>query len=129
MMNHNNGKLQPQVAVWWYGDEQAKFYALVLADTLAYLHSKLCVYRDLKPENVLLNEYGYPILVDFGYAKPLETTEMIFGDDDDDNDAAAAAAAANLFRTFTFCGTPNYMAPEMIHKEETGHHWGVDVLS
>ncbi len=50
-------------------EQQARFYAFLLADTLAYIHSKKYVYRDLKPENVLIDSDGYPILIDFGFAK------------------------------------------------------------
>lgn len=48
---------------------QARFYAFLLADVLGYIHSKQFVYRDLKPENVLIDSDGYPILIDFGFAK------------------------------------------------------------
>jgi len=61
------------------------------------------VHRDLKPENLLLDASGYLKITDFGYAK-------VLGADG---------------RTFTLCGTPEYMAPEMIHG--TGHGKGVDL--
>ena len=47
----------------------AKFYAMVVADTLDYIHRKQFVYRDLKPENVLIDKDGYPIICDFGFGK------------------------------------------------------------
>jgi predicted Ser/Thr protein kinase len=50
-------------------EPQGKFYAGVIADALAYLHRKNIVYRDLKPENVLIGADGYPILIDFGLGK------------------------------------------------------------
>jgi hypothetical protein len=79
---------------------QAKFYALLVADTMAYMHGLSYLYRDLKPENVMIDSEGYPVLVDFGFAKC--TTE----------------------KTYTFCGTPNYVAPEIV--TNSGHHAGVD---
>lgn len=50
------------------------------------------IYRDLKPENILLSKDGYVKLADFGFVKKLKVYE----------------------RTFTFCGTPEYLAPEII---------------
>lgn len=88
---------------WSSGLEEAnaRFYSLVVADTLAYLHTRKYLYRDLKPENVMIDKDGYPVLVDFGFAKHF----------DDD-------------LTFTFCGTPNYVAPEIV--KNVGHNAGVD---
>jgi protein kinase X len=69
---------------------------------LEYLHSKQLVYRDLKPENVLIGSDGFLKLADFGFIKRLKPGE----------------------RTYTFCGTPEYLAPEIImHK---GHGKAVD---
>jgi len=85
----------------------AKFYAMVIADTLDYIHRKQYVYRDLKPENVLIDEDGYPIICDFGFAK--------FVTD----------------KTYTLCGTPNYLSPEIImnsgHNASTDH-WALGIL-
>eukprot|EP00934_Nitzschia_sp_Nitz4_P004056 Nitzschia sp. Nitz4//scaffold136_size62208//44488//48522//NITZ4_006376-RA/size62208-processed-gene-0.41-mRNA-1//-1//CDS//3329535642//4046//frame0 len=85
-------------------EDQARFYTLGIADALFYLHGKQFVYRDLKPENVMIDSDGYPVLVDFGFAKHCP-----------DN------------MTFTFCGTPNYVAPEVITHE--GHGSAVDFWS
>ncbi|KAL3934727.1 MAG: hypothetical protein SGBAC_009616 [Bacillariaceae sp.] len=82
------------------GEDHAKFYALVIADTLAYMHYKNILFRDLKPENILIDRDGYPNIIDFGFAK--------FCKD----------------KTYTFCGTPNYVAPEIVLSE--GHGAGVD---
>ena len=76
------------------------FYATEVVCAFAYLHSKSIAYRDLKPENILIDREGHLKLVDFGFAKVVTD------------------------RTFTLCGTPEYLAPESItHK---GHDQGVD---
>jgi CRP-like cAMP-binding protein len=50
-----------------FPEEQAKFYAFCLSDVFAYIHRNKLVFRDLKPENVMIDHKGYPILIDFGY--------------------------------------------------------------
>lgn len=69
----------------------AKFYVSQIVCCFEYLHNKNMVYRDLKPENVLINSNGYIKLADFGFLKQLKDNE----------------------RTYTFCGTPEYIAPEI----------------
>ena len=80
---------------------QAKFYIAHIITIFEYLHSKNIVYRDLKPENILINKNGYLKLTDFGFAKILENE-----------------------KTYTLCGTPEYLAPEIILNK--GHGKAVD---
>lgn len=93
---------EPEVWVSGFSEARARFYSCVLVDTLAFLHKNEFCFRDFKPENVMIDEDGYPILVDFGFAKYVAE-----GD-----------------KTFTFCGTPNYVAPEII--KMSGHDRNVD---
>ena len=79
-----------------------RFYGAQVALALGYLHSKHILYRDLKPENILLSEDGYVCLADFGLSRILETEQI----------------------AMSFCGTAEYLAPEII--QESGHHHGAD---
>lgn len=81
-------------------DAQAKFYAAVVIDGLTYMHNKNIAYRDMKPENCLIDAQGYPKIVDFGFAKVIEN------------------------KSFTLCGTPEYLAPELVLGR--GHNKSVD---
>jgi len=84
-----------------------RFYASELVLAIEYLHSQTVAYRDLKPENVLLDRGGHVVLADFGFAK--EVTD----------------------RTFTLCGTPDYLAPEVISRKGHGckaDWWAFGVL-
>ena len=57
---------------WWISglaEPIAKFYSMVVADTLAFMHRQRFVYRDPKPENILIDKDGYPVLTDFGFGK------------------------------------------------------------
>lgn len=80
-------------AIGRFDENRAKFYAAEIALAIACLHSKDIVYRDLKPENVLLDEEGHIRLTDFGLSKESVNGESL---------------------THTFCGTPEYLAPEVI---------------
>lgn len=88
-------------------EHQAKFYALCIADVLAYLHRNKYVYRDLKSENVMIDSRGYPVLIDFGFAKYVPD------------------------KTYTLCGTPAFLSPEVIltrgHNQATDH-WSLGIL-
>ena len=80
-----------------FDEDKVRFYGAQIALALEYLHSKGIVYRDLKPENILMDEDGYLKLADFGMAKKLKEDE----------------------KAMSFCGTPEYLAPEIITME--GH--------
>lgn len=84
-------------------EKEVKFYAAGILEGLAYMHRRRIIYRDLKPENVLIDDLGYTVIVDLGFAKVV-------------ND-----------KTFTLCGTPLYLAPEVILSR--GHDKGADYWS
>mmetsp|Transcript_46498 Transcript_46498/g.129587 ORF Transcript_46498/g.129587 Transcript_46498/m.129587 type:complete len:395 (-) Transcript_46498:138-1322(-) len=83
-----------------FEDEEAKFYISEIVLALNHMHQMNVMYRDIKPENLLINRLGHVVLTDFGFAKVLAD------------------------RTFTLCGTPEYLAPEMI--QGVGHGKSVD---
>lgn len=80
---------------------ECQFFAVEIACAIEYLHKLNVAYRDLKPENVLLTKDGHIRLIDFGLAKFLEED-----------------------KTFSLCGTPEYLAPEVIQGQ--GHGMSVD---
>jgi len=91
--------------------EAARFFCAELILAIECLHNAGVIYRDLKPENILLDHDGHVRLTDFGLAK--ETT--INGDD----------------LTHTFCGTPHYLAPEVINRQGYGKEvdwWSLGTL-
>ncbi|XP_054603925.1 cGMP-dependent protein kinase 2 [Nothobranchius furzeri] len=88
-----------------FDEPTAMFCTACVVEAYAYLHKKSILYRDLKPENLMLDMRGYIKLVDFGFAK-----ELVRGQ-----------------KTYSFVGTPEYMAPEIIKNQ--GHDFAVDFWS
>jgi len=85
----------------FYGSEKhARFYSGCVLEAFHHLHGLDIVYRDLKPENLLFDADGYVKIVDFGFAKLVHE------------------------KTYTLCGTPDYLAPEIIQNK--GHGLSAD---
>lgn len=87
--------------------KDTKFYTSCILEGLSHLHNRNIVYRDLKPENVMINSDGYLVIVDMGFAKVVKD------------------------KTFTLCGTPYYLAPEVLGGKGHSHacdYWSWAVL-
>ena len=76
-----------------FSSRTSLFYSAEIVSALDYLHSLSIIYRDMKPENLLLDREGHLIITDFGFAKKISD------------------------RTWTLCGTPEYLAPEIIQSK------------
>ena len=97
------GELFPHLRhVGKFEEEKAKFYVREILLSLEYLHNLGVVYRDLKPENILLDETGHVKITDFGFSTRMSPSVP----------------------RWTLCGTPEYLAPEIILGQ--GHGQGVD---
>ena len=84
-----------------FPESWSRFYAATVILAFCQMHDRNIAYRDLKPENLVLDSKGFLHVVDFGLAKKVDSG-----------------------KTWTLCGTPDYLAPEVILNE--GHDWGVD---
>lgn len=74
--------------------EHAKFYLASLITVIDYLHKRSIIYRDINPDNILINSNGFIKLADFSFAKKMESHDF----------------------TYSMCGSPEYYSPEMINK-------------
>ena len=81
------------------------YYCCEVLIALEYLHAHSIIYRDLKPDNIMIDSFGHAKLIDFGFAKTLT------GD----------------FRTYTNCGTIGYTAPEVV--TGLGYSFQADIWS
>ena len=93
----------------FFDEEKVRFYASIIGMGLDHMHKHGIIYRDIKPENFLMDEDGYLKIADFGMAKILNPNE----------------------KATSFCGTPEYLAPEVITGE--GHNacadwWSFGIL-
>lgn len=93
-----------------FPENMVKFYAAEIFLALRHLHSKGIIYRDIKPENIILDNDGHIKLIDFGLAKDNLTEQSL---------------------TNTFCGTNEYIPPEVIMGKDYGFNfdwWGFGVI-
>lgn len=89
-------------------NDEARFYIGSMLLCVEYLHRRHIVYRDIKPENIMVDKDGFLVLIDMGTAKILKES-------------------SGMNRTFTILGTPHYMAPEILQGK--GYSLHVDLWS
>ena len=93
--------------------EACVFYGACIILGLDFIHSKGVVYRDLKPENIMIGANGYPKIIDFGLAKRVPYIKVEGG------------VERTYTKCYTLCGTPEYVAPEIILSK--GYDSAVDI--
>lgn len=91
----------------------AQFYLSSIIIALGHIHTRGIVYRDLKPENILFDLNGYLRIIDFGFAKEVPYTTIVHGE------------KRLHAKTYTLCGTPEYLSPELIFN--LGHDHSSDI--
>jgi len=93
-----------------FSEDRARFYGCEIIMAIDYLHRQEVIYRDLKLENLLLDSDGHIKITDFGLCKE----DITFGS-----------------KTHTFCGTPEYLAPEVLEDNDYGRSvdwWGLGIV-
>ena len=101
-----HGDLSKQLDQHQYFEENlARFIAAELILAMEHVHNKGVLYRDLKPENIMIDSDGHIRLGDFGLAKQA-------GQDEDEG----PVQGKNKMVAQSFCGSPAYLAPEMLNK-------------
>lgn len=93
-------------------EAEVRFYTIQIAGAIKYMHGKGIIHRDLKMGNIFLDKQMNAKVGDFGLAALLVT-----GND------------MHTIRRTTLCGTPNYIAPEILQKGKAGHDHMVDIWS
>jgi serine/threonine protein kinase len=94
-----------------FSNDITVFYVSEILDAICYLHSHNIIFRDIKPENIMIDTTGHAKIIDLGFAKKLTSD-----------------------RTHTLCGTPEYLAPEVLREQKAGYgkavdYWGIGILA
>lgn len=93
-------------------EPEVRFYTVQISGAIKYMHAKGIIHRDLKMGNIFLDKHMNAKIGDFGLAALLVTGKDM-----------------QTIRRTTLCGTPNYIAPEILQKGKVGHDHMVDIWS
>mmetsp|Transcript_9580 Transcript_9580/g.11597 ORF Transcript_9580/g.11597 Transcript_9580/m.11597 type:complete len:772 (+) Transcript_9580:51-2366(+) len=107
--------LLPRSKAGGFNVKEAQFYAGCVISAFKYIHSLGVAYRDLKPENLLMDSEGYLKVIDFGFAKHIPFNK---------NGRPQA-------KSFTLCGTPEYLSPELVLSkghDKSADYWALGCL-
>ncbi|RKP15390.1 kinase-like domain-containing protein, partial [Piptocephalis cylindrospora] len=109
--HHGGGDIASELArLTKFDPERVQFYARELICGIQELHRIGIIYRDLKPENILIARDGHLVLTDFGLSKQFSPEDVYGGEGNGDGRT-----------TDTFCGTAEYLAPEILRGERYGY--------
>eukprot|EP00300_Choanocystis_sp_HF-7_P002601 c11964_g1_i1.p1 GENE.c11964_g1_i1~~c11964_g1_i1.p1 ORF type:complete len:326 (+),score=11.86 c11964_g1_i1:2-979(+) len=122
-----------------FPEERVKLYIAEITLAIDYLHENGIMYRDLKPENVLVDNDGHIRLTDFGLSKELETRDRkhhsaVIGEsppppskklneavtNSGSSSSGSSSGTSRGDKAHTFCGTPDYLAPEILTADPLG---------
>ena len=134
----------PRSSAWGFEPAHAAFYFACIASALEYVHSLGVAYRDLKPENITLDGAGYLKLIDFGLSKHIPFVPSSGGGGSgsgipelkkkkssmrmsffSSGGGSSAAANKKQLKSFTMCGTTEYLSPEAVTGK--GHDKSIDL--
>lgn len=107
--------LLPRTKAGGFNVKDAQFYSGCVISAFKYIHGLGVAYRDLKPENLLMDKDGYLKVIDFGFAKHIPFTK---------NGRPQA-------KSFTLCGTPEYLSPELVLSkghDKSADYWALGCL-
>ena len=105
---YERGDAIPRNPIGGFEISACKFYAAGAVLAFKHIHERNIAYRDMKPENILIDSAGYLKIIDFGFAKKFPFMKN----------------GSSQNKTYTLCGTPEYLAPEIIMSK--GYNKGVD---
>jgi len=110
-----------------FSENTMRFYAAQISLALVYLHQRGIIYRDLKPENILLDRDGNCKLTDFGLSKIIDIRALGGDLPETPHHPPPSITVTDGTAALTFCGTPEYLSPEMLIHRQRGIGYGHEI--